>query len=132
LSEPERIFTAEDLIQLNQDMLEYGGGLQGGVRYESGLLLALDKPWLAFGGSAPLYPEPHDKAAALMETLIRTHPFVDGNKRTAYTAGITLLRYLTGEIVEVSPEEALAVCQSVERKDWGTEELSAWLLDNAY
>ena len=132
MSEPERIFTAEDLIQLNQEMLGYGGGLQGEVRYKSGLLIALDKPWFAFGGSAPLYPEPHDKAAALIETLIRTHPFVDGNKRTAYTAGITLLRYLSGERVEVSPEEALTVCQLVERKEWGTDELSAWLRDNAY
>jgi death-on-curing protein len=93
LSEPERIFTAEDLIELNREVLGYGGGRHGGVRYESGLLIALDKPWFAFGGSPPLYPEPHDKAAALMESLIRTHPFVDGNKRTAYVAGITLLRY---------------------------------------
>ena len=132
MSESERIFTAEDLIELNREMLDYGGGHRGGVRYESGLLYALDKPWFVFAGSTPLYPEPHDKAAALMETLIRTHPFVDGNKRTAYTAGITLLRYLTGERVDASSEEALAVCQSVERKDWGTEELSAWLRDNAY
>lgn len=132
LSEPQRIFTAEYLIQLNKEMIDYGGGLQGGVRYESGLLLALDKPWFAFGGSHPLYPEPYDKAAALMETLIRTHPFVDGNKRTAYTAGITLLRYLTGEIVEASPEEGDAVCTSVARKEWGTKELAIWLHDHAY
>jgi death-on-curing protein len=132
LSEPERIFTAEDLIELNREVIESWGGRHGPVRYKNGLLYALDKPWFAFTGVGPLYPEPYDKAAALMETLIRTHPFEDGNKRTAYDAGITLLRYLTGEIVEVSPEEALAVCQSVERKDWGTEELSAWLQDNAY
>jgi death on curing protein len=132
LSEPEKIFTAEDLIELNREVLGYGGGRHDSVRYENGLLYALDKPWFSFAGAEPLYPEPHDKAAALMETLIRTHPFVDGNKRTAYVAGITLLRYLTGERVEASPEEALSVCQSVERKDWGTEELSAWLRDNAY
>lgn len=92
-------------------------GRHDSVRYENGLLYALDKPWFSFAGAEPLCPEPHDKAAALMETLIRTHPFVDGNKRTAYVAGITLLRYLTGERVEASPEEALSVCQSVERKD---------------
>jgi death on curing protein len=132
LNEPERIFTTEDLIELNRAVLDYGGGRYGGVRYESGLLYALDKPWFSFAGAQPLYPEPHDKAAALMEVLIRSHPFVDGNKRTAFVAGVTLLRYLTGERVEVSPEEALAVCQSVESKDWGTEELSAWFRDNAY
>ena len=132
MSEPERIFTVEDLIELNREVIASWGGRHGPVRYKSGLLYALDKPWFTFAGAGPLYPEPHDKAAALMETLIRTHPFEDGNKRTAYDAGITLLRYLTGEIVEASPEEALVVCQLVERKDWGTKELSAWLRDNAY
>lgn len=132
MSEPERIFTAEYLIQLNKEMIDYGGGLQGGVRYEDGLLLALDKPWFAFGGSHPLYPEPYDKAAALMETLIRTHPFVDGNKRTAYTSGITLLRFLIGELVEVPPDEVVEVCKSVACKEWGTKELATWLQDNAY
>ena len=48
MSEPERIFTAEDLIKLNREVLGYGGGRHGGVRYESGLLIALDKPWFAF------------------------------------------------------------------------------------
>jgi death on curing protein len=132
LSNPERIFTAEDLIELNREVLGYGGGRYGTVRYESGLLYALDRPWLVFAGHEPVYPEPYDKAAALMEILIRNHPFVDGNKRTAFVAGITLLRRLTGERVEVSPEEVLAVCQSVESKDWDTGKLSAWLHDSAY
>ncbi len=132
MSDPERIFTAEDLIELNREVLGYGGGGHSGVRYESGLLYALDRPWFAFYGQEPLYPEPYDKAAALMETLIRSHPFVDGNKRTAYVAGVALLRFLTGERVEVPPEEALVVCQSVESKDWDTKELSAWFRDNAY
>jgi death-on-curing protein len=95
-------------------------------------LTALDRPCMAFVSQDPLYPEPYDKAAALMEILIRNHPFVDGNKRTAYVAGITLLRYLTGERVDVPSEEALAVCQAVERKDWGTGELSAWFRDIVY
>jgi hypothetical protein len=39
-----RIFTAEDLIELNREVLGYGGGRHGAVRYESGLLYALDRP----------------------------------------------------------------------------------------
>ncbi len=125
MSEPKRLFTAEALTELNREVLRYGGGVHG-VRYNSGLLYALDRPWFAFSGVEPLYPEPHDKAAALMESIIRNHPFVDGNKRTAYIAGRTLLRLLTGARVEATPEEALAVCLAVERKDWSTAELSAW------
>jgi death-on-curing protein len=34
------------------------------------------------------YPTIHDKAAALTHSLIKNHPFVDGNKRTALLADI--------------------------------------------
>jgi death-on-curing protein len=32
-----------------------------------------------------LYPRPVDKAAAIIESIVKNHPFVDGNKRTGYT-----------------------------------------------
>ncbi|OBJ86497.1 type II toxin-antitoxin system death-on-curing family toxin [Mycobacterium asiaticum] len=38
----------------------------------------------AFGDDA--YPTIHEKAAALLHSLARNHPFVDGNKRTAWAA----------------------------------------------
>lgn len=38
----------------------------------------------AFGGDA--FPSLHEKAAALLHGLARNHPFVDGNKRTAWAA----------------------------------------------
>lgn len=43
--------------------------------------------------AAPTSTRLHDKAAALMESLVRNHPFIDGNKRTAITsAGLFLQR----------------------------------------
>ncbi len=38
----------------------------------------------AFGEDA--YPTIHEKAAALLHGLARNHPFIDGNKRTAWAA----------------------------------------------
>ena len=38
-----------------------------------------------------LYPTIHEKAAAIIRGVIADHPFVDGNKRTAMLAGLTLL-----------------------------------------
>lgn len=38
-----------------------------------------------------LYPTIHEKAAVLFESLCKNHPFVDGNKRTAFVAAATLL-----------------------------------------
>lgn len=31
------------------------------------------------------YPDPKQKAAALLESILINHPFIDGNKRTGYT-----------------------------------------------
>ena len=38
-----------------------------------------------------MFPTPFDKAAAIMESIIQRHPFVDGNKRMALLAGAALL-----------------------------------------
>nr|WP_319455134.1 MULTISPECIES: Fic family protein [unclassified Mycobacterium] len=37
-----------------------------------------------FGEDA--YPTVHEKAAAVLHSLARNHPFIDGNKRTAWAA----------------------------------------------
>lgn len=65
------------------------GGAQG-LRDQGTLEAALERSWQAsFGGEH--FPEPHEKAAALCEAIIRRHPFIDGNKRTGVTLGAYLL-----------------------------------------
>jgi len=59
----------------------YGGGL--GTRDEGALLSALSRTFQTFGDQ-DLYPSPSGKAAAIFESIIINHPFIDGNKRTAY------------------------------------------------
>ena len=56
------------------------------------LLLALGRPQATFDGMEP-YPDLFSKTAALMDSLVRNHPFVDGNKRTAITAAALFLRF---------------------------------------
>jgi death-on-curing protein len=51
---------------------------------------AIARPFQTFGGEE-LYPTPEEKAAALCESIIVNHPFVDGNKRTGFTAMVALL-----------------------------------------
>lgn len=58
----------------------------------------------AFGSDA--YPTLEAKAAALMHSIARNHPFADGNKRTATVAGIMLLA-VNGRRVTWEPAEAL-------------------------
>ncbi|MGH2721806.1 MAG: type II toxin-antitoxin system death-on-curing family toxin [Actinomycetota bacterium] len=59
-----------------------------------------------FGQDA--YPDVDTKAAALLHSLIRNHPFVDGNKRTAVIA--VLVYYgLNGFWLEAEQNELVAV-----------------------
>jgi death-on-curing protein len=81
---------------------ETGGG--HGLRDLALLESAVSRPRATFR-SQDLYPDLFAKAAALMDSLIRNHPFVDGNKRTAITAAALFLvqngRHLTATNSEV-------------------------------
>lgn len=59
----------------------FGGSL--GIRDAAGLDAAINRPYQTFD-QHELYPEAIDKAAAIFESIISNHPFIDGNKRTAY------------------------------------------------
>jgi death-on-curing protein len=75
--------------------------------FSSQLFFGLSKPSLA---RTPIPPDIHTKAAALMHSLIRNHPFVDGNKRTAVLAVLIFYGLNGWEIVTDQGEiVALAV-----------------------
>src|SRR5574341_1425337 len=62
-----------------------------GVRDQGLLESAVYRPQASFGG-ADLYPDLFSKTAALGHSIIKNHPFVDGNKRTGFEAMRLLLR----------------------------------------
>lgn len=109
--------------------MAYGGGAPG-IRYHESLHYAVERPFLVFFGQEQ-YPYPFLKAAVMAEIIIRGHPFSDGNKRTGYLAGITLLELLTGLTVEAGDEEIERVCLAVEGLRMGAEELASWMEDHA-
>src|SRR5690606_34522083 len=68
-------------------LIEHGGS--AGVRDESLLHSALDRPINKFA-----YEENcslHELAAAYAFGIARNHPFIDGNKRTAFVCGALFL-----------------------------------------
>jgi len=80
---------------------QYGGS--AGVRDRESLLAAIERPWQATFGQDH-FSSPFEKAAALMESIIRRHPFVEGNKRTA-TASASYLLSTFGYEVEAEQQE---------------------------
>jgi death on curing protein len=94
------------------------------VRDLESLRAAVARPW----GSS--FEQDHfstlfDRAAALAESLIRRHPFIDGNKRTAMYAAAYLLETLGYELeAEQSYLEDSAV--DVARGTLESDELALW------
>jgi death on curing protein len=78
----------------------------------------------AFGQDA--YPTLREKAAALLHSVARNHPFTDGNKRTA-TVAIVFMCRLNGEQVVWSQEEALAMILRTAEGQCSVDEFAAWL-----
>lgn len=70
-------------------LIEWYGGAEG-VRDLESLRAAIERPWGSSFGREH-FPGPFEKAASLCESLIRRHPFVDGNKRTGVTMGSYLM-----------------------------------------
>jgi len=81
--------TTDEIIKIHEGVLLKIGG-SSGLRDAGALALCAERPHAAFGGSE-MYPTLFLKAAAAMETIARNHPFVDGNKRTAFMTALYIL-----------------------------------------
>jgi death-on-curing protein len=73
-----------------------------------------------------LYPSVAAKAAALGFSLIRNHPFIDGNKRVGHAA-MELFLLLNGREIEASVDEQEAVFLGVASGDLDRDEFLNWL-----
>ena len=71
-----------EVEKIHDILIERFGGAKG-IRDRGILESAIGRPFQTFDGK-DLYPDPVDKAAAIFESIVSNHPFVDGNKRTAY------------------------------------------------
>ena len=89
--------TVAEVLAIHDDQIERYGGASG-VRDRGLLESALFRPQTGY------YLDLIEEAAALWESLSQNHPFIDGNKRTAFAAMYTFLainqRRLTGSASE--------------------------------
>jgi death-on-curing protein len=116
----------KDLVLAVHDrqLAEHGGA--AGVRDE-GLLesaLARARNLYAYGES-----DIATLAGAYAFGIARNHPFVDGNKRTAFVA-CELFLAANGRELIASDEECLAMMLSLAASEIGEAEFAAWLREN--
>ena len=115
--------TVEQVLFLHARLIEETGGSHG-VRDVTLLESAVARPQATFGGKE-LYPDLFSKAAALMDSLIRNHPFVDGNKRTGIAAAALFLRRNNHRLTATN-QELEAFTRSVAESRPDISEIAAW------
>ena len=81
--------SVNDITALHSKLISRSGGLDG-IRDANLLDLSVNSPYHTFGGQY-LYPTHQAMAAHLAFSLIKNHPFLDGNKRIGIFAMMVFL-----------------------------------------
>jgi death on curing protein len=118
------MISRQEVLAIHDILLGRFGGKEG-VRDEGLLDSAINRPFQTFDGKE-LYPNPIDKAAALFESIITNHPFIDGNKRTAYVLMRLLLKENNLDIVSAEDEKYDFVLMAASGK-LSFDEMREWI-----
>jgi death-on-curing protein len=124
MSEPEWL-NLDIVLDIHAEQLALFGGADG-MRDQALLESALARPMnkFAYGETNPAA-----LAAAYGFGIARNHPFIDGNKRTAFASLIVFLG-LAGFDLDTSPEEATAVMLSLAAGEIDEDTMARWIADN--
>ena len=113
----------DDILAIHADQIErYVGG--EGIRDPGLLEAALFRPQTGY------YPTLIDEAAALWESLSQNHPFVDGNKHTAFAATYVFLAINGLEITATDDEAQDFVLGLYDTSSVTFDNLRVWLGEN--
>ena len=126
MTEPEWLSKGLNLAVHDEQLTEHGGGT--GVRDDGLLESALTRPQnrLAYDAKADLPA----LAAAYAFGLARNHPFVDGNKRTAFVAAELFLD-LNGMSLAANDEDCVLTMLRLAAGEIEEDAFATWLRENS-
>lgn len=113
--------TLPEVLALHDDQISCFGGTSG-IRDVGLLESALAQPQATFGGEL-LHTTIYEQAAAYLFHLAMNHPFLDGNKRTAFAVMDAFLR-LNGYQLNLSDDQTYQLVLDVVQKTVSKTELS--------
>ena len=122
-SEDIQFLSVDEAIAIHERLIERFGGTPG-IRDKGLLESALFRPQTGY------YHDIAELAAALFESLILNHAFVDGNKRMAFFATDIFLR-LNGWKLSVETESAHSfIVGTLERGECNFDKLLPWIRES--
>ena len=121
------MISLEQVLRIHSVTISRFGGADG-VRDMNGLESALARPFQSFDAT-DLYPTSFEKAAAIGESIIANHPFIDGNKRTGYLLMEALLR-IDGKRITATDDDLYNFITNISTGSISFDEIVAWLMAN--
>ena len=115
--------TTVEVLAIHTDQIDRYGGAHG-VRDHGLLESALYRPQTGY------YADLIEEAAALWESLSQNHPFVDGNKRTAFGAVYTFLAINGLRLTAGAEPTGVFVIGLYQANQFSFEKLVPWLREN--
>lgn len=119
--------SAQVLVIHDQAVKRFGGS--SGIRDLGLVESAVARPQAGFDGE-DLYPGLFAKAAALLQPLLKNHPFVNGNKRTALSSAAIFLQ-LNGYKLRNNHQKEVEFAVQVDNQHLSLEQISKWLKDHS-
>src|SRR5258708_4012950 len=119
-----RYLDVEDVEIIHTEVIEKIGGSHG-IRDRGALESAVIQPQMSFGGN-DLYPSVEEKVTALVFSLVKNHPFIDGNKRVGHAAAESFL-LINGFQLQGEAEEHERVILQLAAGHLVREELLEWI-----
>lgn len=112
--------TTADALFFHRQLIERYGGAHG-LRDAGALESALHRPQTGY------YDTLIHEAAALLESLVQNHPFVDGNKRVAFAVVDVFLR-INGQVIAADSMSIYNyLIKLLENQAFDMEHLVPWL-----
>jgi death on curing protein len=122
------MISEQEALEIHAILIELFGG-SNGIRDKELLNSALNRPYQTFDGQE-LYPSPLDKAAAILESIIKNHPFVDGNKRTGYVLARLLM--MSNQLnIDADQEQKYQFVISISTGELNFDQIREWLEKNS-
>ncbi|MGB3401338.1 MAG: type II toxin-antitoxin system death-on-curing family toxin [Microcoleaceae cyanobacterium] len=123
----EPLWISEEVVRvIHQDQIQQHGGCLG-IRDENLLAASLARPRHLF-----VYGQPNlfELAAAYGYSLVKNHPFIDGNKRIAFVVMATFL-LVNGYLLNVPEMEVVQMIERLATDQETQESLADWLRNNS-
>ncbi|MDA1192027.1 MAG: type II toxin-antitoxin system death-on-curing family toxin [Candidatus Poribacteria bacterium] len=117
--------TADILIEIHDEVLKGPGGGEPGILHPHAIETAAQRPLAEFGG-VEAFPDLWLKIAALVHSIITSHPFLDGNKRTAFAAADFCLA-LNGHIIAAGDDEQTRFFLEIAEGKHDVDAIAEWL-----